>query len=59
MKVKVNVDNIPDEYKCLVKEEMQYKDLKLLGTVLIMNKWAKWKTRIFGRKKNEKKKDER
>lgn len=44
--VKVNVANIPEEYRSLVKEEMTYQDMSLFGTILLKNKLSNLKNKI-------------
>ena len=44
----VNVDKIPDDYKCLVKPEMTNDEIATLGNVLIRMKYENLKNRLFG-----------
>lgn len=46
--IRANLDNIPDEYKPLVKEEMTRDEVALLGTVIIRDKIARLKNKMFG-----------
>ena len=56
--MKVSIDNIPDEYKSLVKEEMTKEEITTLGTVIMKDKIARLKHKILGRWENRKSKRE-
>jgi hypothetical protein len=62
IKHKVNVDNIDDEYKSLVKEEMTNAEVTILGTVIVKHKIERMKNKLFGwyyaKKNSEKNKKE-
>ena len=46
MKVKVDIDNIPEKYRSLVKPEMTREELALFGTVILKDKIANFKYRL-------------
>ena len=46
-KHKVNIENIPDEYKSLVKPEMTNAEIGMLGTVLLKQKLSNLKYKLF------------
>jgi len=53
-KHKVNIENIPDEYKCLVKNEMTSAEIGVLGTVILKQKMSNAKYKLLGWFKHEK-----
>ena len=49
----VDISKIPDEFKCLVKDEMTNEEIALLGNVVLRYKIDSLKNRLYGWK-NEK-----
>lgn len=47
LKHKVNVDNIPDEYKSLVKPEMTNNEISQLGVIVAKQKLSAIKNKIY------------
>ena len=48
MKHKVNIENIPDKYKHLVKPEMTNNEVAFLGHIIMKDKIANLKHKLFG-----------
>jgi hypothetical protein len=48
MRTKVDLARIPEEYHCLIHDDMTNEEIALLGTVLLKHKIAKTKERIRG-----------
>lgn len=57
MKLKVDVNNVSDEYKPFVKENMTTADIGLLGKAIVKNKLFKLKERFRRKRKTNLKKD--
>jgi hypothetical protein len=62
MKHKVNMDNVDEKYKPLVKENMTTQEIQILGEIILKEKIQNLKNKLFGwyykrkNKKNNKKK---
>lgn len=44
---KVDVDSVPEKYKGLVKPEMTYEDMSILGKAIMKEKFYKIKQKLF------------
>lgn len=60
--MKVNTKKIPEKYKMLVKENMSYGEINQFGNIILKEKIANIKNKLFGwyyarqiKKKNRKK----
>jgi len=47
MKHKVDIDNVPDKYKYLVKEEMTNDEIAILGTIIMKDKLSNFKQKLL------------